>query len=345
MDSFMIVIPSLNPDTKLIQLVESIRHTLTEIPIMIVNDGSNENFEPIFQKVAQYGCIIKKHEINRGKGAALKTAINYILSDYPSITSMVTIDSDGQHSVPDMMGCIKSANENPTALILGTRTFVKDIPLRSRFGNILTRNILRFATGINLEDTQTGLRIIPRSFMKPLLELKGDRFEYEMNMLMATKEHNVPIVMHPIDTIYIEDNASSHFRVIRDSFKIYSVFFKYLLSSAMSFFIDVLGYALIINLLSAISLGSIYFASFCARGISSIFNYYMNRELVFNKQSENSFIKYFLLVILQIALSSFLVFAFYQLFSSGETVMLKIIVDSLLFFLSYFVQKHFIFKE
>lgn len=235
MEEFIIVIPSLNPDKKLIQLLESIRSTLKTIPILIVNDGSGAEYDSVFMQAATYQCAMIEHEVNRGKGAALKTAMHHILTHYPSINYMVTIDSDGQHTVTDMLDCMEEAADNPSALVLGTRLFEEDVPFRSKFGNVVTRNVLKLTTGIELDDTQTGLRVIPRSFFPALLKLEGDRFEYETHMLVLTKEMNVPIVAHPIQTVYIDENASSHFKVVSDSIKIYSVFIKYMFSSIVSF--------------------------------------------------------------------------------------------------------------
>lgn len=149
----------------------------------------------------------------------------------------------------------------------------------------------------------------------------------------------------PIATIYIEENASSHFRVLADSVAIYSVFLKYLFSSVVSFFVDVIAYALLIHFLSVIDLSSIVIASLGARLISAIVNYYINRELVFGQRTKNSMLQYFLLVIVQILLSSFLVYLIYLILPIGDSVLLKIGVDCLLFFFSYHVQKNVIFKE
>ncbi len=225
MNEAIIVIPSLEPNQNLLLLLKNIRKKEKEVPILIIDDGSGENYTAIFDEVQQtYQCHIIHHEVNKGKGAALKTAMRIVLEEYSTVERMVTIDSDGQHSVEDMLKCIELSQKNPQALILGTRQFAEDVPLRSRFGNILTRNILKWTTSIDLEDTQTGLRVIPRAFMPDLLNVAGDRFEYETNMLIETKKHNWPIYTQTIATIYIEDNASSHFRVIHDSVAIYSIF-------------------------------------------------------------------------------------------------------------------------
>lgn len=345
MEGMMIVIPSLNPDNRFIQLLTRIRQELSTIPILVINDGSNDEFDEFFNIAKSYSEIVLKHDTNLGKGAALKTAMSYILDNYPHIEYMITVDADGQHQVSDIRACIEATDRKSQGLVLGTRDFDKDIPLRSKFGNILTRNILKLTTGIHIDDTQTGLRVIPRSFMFDLLAVKGDRYEFETNMLIAAKKFNVPIIMQPIETIYIDDNSSSHFNVISDSIKIYSVFFKYLLVSILSFLIDIVSYAFIIQILMNINFGAISVASLSARVVSSSFNYLMNRNHVFKSGSSNSVLRYFMLVICQAALSSLLVYLLTLLFRSGETVIIKILVDSLLFFISFFVQKSFVFRE
>lgn len=345
MQDTVIVIPALEPDIKLFHLLDSIRKEETQLPILLIDDGSGPTYTEVFEKSRKFVSKFIVHEKNKGKGAALKTAMEYILAELPNIQYMVTIDSDGQHSYNDMMKCIKLAKQYPEALILGTRNFDKEVPFRSKFGNVLTRNVLRLSTGLNIEDTQTGLRVIPRSFMPHLVTVSGDRFEYETNMLIETKKQNRLIFCQPIETIYIAENASSHFRVIADSVSIYGVFIKYLLSSVTSFAVDVLTYAILIRLLAQVNLSSILTASFLARMVSSFFNYYVNKKYVFSRQTKNSFYKYFGLVILQILLSALLIYTGHSLLYIRNTVVFKIVVDSLLFFLSYYIQKNYIFKR
>ena len=143
----------------------------------------------------------------------------------------------------------------------------------------------------------------------------------------------------------IEDNASSHFRVIADSFAIYAVFIKYFLSSAASFLVDIGVYAILIGLLDDASLHAIALSSVSARVISSVFNYFVNRKVVFSNNSSSSFLKYFALVSVQIMLSAYLVYFGHLLFPSVDTVPVKIMVDCLLFFSSYYIQKNYIFKR
>jgi putative flippase GtrA len=346
MENVVIVIPSLEPDAKLLDLVASIRQENQIWPIVIIDDGSGKAYEAVFEEAQdKHHCIVIRHAENIGKGAAIKTAIRYILSNLKNAQFMVTIDSDGQHTLADMIKCVQAAEAHGNALVLGVRDFEQKIPLRSKFGNVLTRNILRVTTGIDIKDTQTGLRVIPTHFMEKLLEVPGDRFEYETNMLLETKRSNWEIHSQAIATIYIEDNASSHFRVIADSIAIYAVFIKYIFSSLASFVVDVGVYALLITLLGDISLHAIALSSISARGISSIFNYYVNRKVVFSNDSSNSLLKYYTLVFVQIILSTYLIYFGHLLFPSIDTVPIKILVDGMLFFSSYYIQKNYIFRR
>lgn len=347
MENIVIVIPSLEPDTKLLDLLASIRERGQTWPIVVVDDGSGEEYQALFEAAEkEYGCEVLRHATNKGKGAAIKTAFRHVLSERKTTEYIVTVDSDGQHTPADMLKCIQAAEIHGNALVLGVRDFSQEIPLRSKFGNLLTRNVMRLMTGIDIKDTQTGLRVIPASFMERLLDIPGDRFEYETQMLLETKRNDWEIHSQEISTIYLEENASSHFRVIADSIAIYAVFFKYLLSSIAAFLIDVVVYALLLRLLKDVSLYSIGMASIGARAVSALFNYSLNRNVVFsNNSGRSSFLKYFGLVLIQILASANLVYFGHLLFPSFDTVPIKLMVDGLLFFFSYYIQKNFIFTR
>ncbi|MFC4770711.1 glycosyltransferase [Enterococcus hermanniensis] len=357
MNSTVIVIPSLEPDKKLLDLLTNLKEQIST-EILIINDGSPLHFQHIFENAKnQFSCTVLEHSENYGKGAALKTAMRYILANMPHIKHMVTVDSDGQHRFSDINKCIHRAQEENTGLILGTRTFEGKVPFRSLFGNVLTRKILKLSTGINITDTQTGLRVIPRQYMKELLSVEGERFEYELRMLIETKKHCWPIICEPIKTIYINDNETSHFRAISDSISIYSVFikylfdserfqfFRYLISALLSFTVDILAYGLLITLATNFTLSTVVIVAISARIMSSTINYLLNKSIVFKKESDFSLFKYFGLVFAQISVSSILVYLLSATSFENYSVMIKVIVDSCLFLLSYQIQKKFIFRK
>lgn len=344
-----IIIPSLDPDNKLLHLLKDLKDSGYK-HIFVVNDGSGEGYTEYYQKaVTDYDCVLLTHQVNWGKGRALKTAFNHILTDYPAIKSVVTVDSDGQHRIEDIEKCYQASIENEGALIMGCRNFSKetgDIPFRSRFGNVMTCKVLKMFCGISLSDTQTGLRGISRSLMKKFLTVDGERFEYEMNMILETKELGISIVEVPIQTIYIEENETSHFNPLKDSLRIYSLFAKFIFSSVCSFLIDIALFAVFVRFLAGTSQHYILFSAYLARAISSLFNYQMNKTQVFKADGNNqtTMIKYIFLCIVQILVSSFATEWLFRLVRINVTG-IKILVDVLLFFISFQIQRNWVFKK
>ena len=143
------------------------------------------------------------------------------------LTGVVTADADGQHHPADIERVAAVLMENPDALVLGCRTFDNAVPLRSRFGNILTRRLMQLLIGASLQDTQTGLRGIPAAMFAPLLRVEARGYEFELEMLIAARHLGVRIVEAPIRTIYEPGNQSSHFNPLTDSMKIYFVLLRF----------------------------------------------------------------------------------------------------------------------
>ena len=201
-----VIIPSLNPDEKLICVVDSLREAGFD-DIILVNDGSDENHMEPFEHVSAYPeCTILTHEVNKGKGRGLKTAFEYCIKNRPDIDGVVTVDGDNQHKAADILKCCEKMAECKDKVVLGVRNFSgKDVPFKSRFGNNMTSFVFKFACGLNISDTQTGLRAIPRQYLELFDKVKGERFEYETNMLLEFKQSHIDFVEVQIETEYIED--------------------------------------------------------------------------------------------------------------------------------------------
>ena len=338
-----IVIPAYQPDNKLIKLIEKI-HEKSDFHILVIDDGSSSKCQKIFDKAEQYATVLR-HQVNQGKGQALKTAFQFI-KEQNSYGTVVTADADGQHKIWDIFRTANKASEKPNKLILGVRAFTGKVPLRSRFGNSLTKVFFKLQTGVGVTDTQTGLRAFTTNLIPFMLKIEGQRYEYEMNMLLeASKEYEILEV--PIETVYINDNEGSHFRPIRDGLMIYKNIFKFALSSLSSFVVDYIVYALAILFLPTVPTGlRIFLANGLARVTSSIFNYSTNKKLVF--KSEDSLVKtgmgYFGLAVGLFVLDTLLIRLFYAVFGMNLLIV-KVIVGILLFAVSWTIQKKFIFKE
>ncbi|MCP4162180.1 MAG: glycosyltransferase [Deltaproteobacteria bacterium] len=340
-NKIIILIPSLEPDEKLISLIKKLLEEST-FKIVVVDDGSPD--KTIFNKLDdEKMCHILTHDVNLGKGRALKTGFNYILTTYPDCSGIITADSDGQHTPEGIKDVASAFIKNPNDLILGSRNFKgRNIPLRSRFGNLLTIKVFSFFSGLNLQDTQTGLRGIPRKFMKSLLSVAGERFEFEMQMLMECKPNNIAVKEVFIDTVYIEENKSSHFNPVVDSAKIYFIFLKYSFSSIFASFIDFI----VFYMTTALG-GSLVWSMFIARVIASVTNFTVNKTAVFKSDNKIHFevIKYYALVVLSGVTSFYIIKFLSEYFLSISTITSKIIAETLLFFINYYVQNRFVFKS
>lgn len=346
MDDIVVIIPAFNPDKKL--MTEFVKGVTEEFKnIIIINDGSKSEFKIFFAELALLPniCMIS-HCINLGKGQALKTAINYAITNFPNCKAIVTADCDGQHTVTDIKNCAKKALRHPKKLILGCRDFNKDdVPPRSKFGNKITRNVFKLFIGLKITDTQTGLRAMSYKLATVFLETKGSRYEYETNVLIDCKAKDIEILEVPIQTIYIDSNATSHFNPLKDSFSIYKNFAKYIISSLSSFLIDIILFTIFLSILNNNNVdNSILISTICARIISSFYNFVINAKLVFKKMNNKSLIKYVFLVIIQMFSSGFIVSILSKFIPISATI-LKIIVDLFIFIINFILQREWIFKK
>ena len=338
-DSIYIVIPAYEPDEKLIALLDELSEK-TEYKLIVVNDGSKADKKPIFD-AAKERALLLEHEVNKGKGAAMRTAFEYLRDNAAAPYGVITADADGQHKTEDIKACAAALKAHPDKLIMGCRKFKGDIPLRSRFGNLMTRAVFKFAAGVGVSDTQTGLRSFSNELTDFMIDLKGDRYEFEMNMLLEAARNGIGFYEVPIETVYINENESSHFDPIKDSFRIYKDILKFSFSSLISFLVDYVMYSVIFTLTK----GTVT-ANVSARLISSCVNFFMNKKVVF-KNKENLYktaFRYFLLAGCILAVNTVLL-KLMVVYVIHNDYVAKIIVECLLFFFSWSAQRSYVFRK
>lgn len=346
----VVLIPSLEPDDRLPAYVDALiasgfRH------LVIVDDGSSEKYQPIFDAIdAKPGCKVLHHDVNHGKGVALKTGYAYIAESLPECAAVITADADGQHTVADCIRLAEALDGRSGVLLLGSRDFsLPNIPPRSRFGNRCTSTVFKLFYGTWLPDTQTGLRAFTRDELDFMRKVEGERYEYEMNVLIACARAKISMETITIETVYENNNEGSHFHPLRDSWRIYKVilgnFFKFAGVSILSWVLDEgLASLLFYWLLPLVGLtGSLEMVSgYGARLVSSVFNYAMNRKLVFKNNSSvaSSAWKYAVLAIGIITVSNLLVGLLDHILPYAVA---KILVDLVLYLVSYRVQDAWVF--
>lgn len=364
-----VIIPSLDPDEKLIHTVCG----LTEIgfkDIVLVNDGSAPAHLHIFEQLEQMPEVtLLGYEVNKGKGYALKTAFDYCAKNRPDIAGVVTADGDGQHLAVDIKACALKMVELKNHVVLGVRDFyqkeaimIEDgvekpvaIPDKSRKGNLLTIKIFKLLCGIQISDTQTGLRAIPKEYLELLTQTTGNRFEYETQMLLDLHKKKIPVTEVKIKTVYIGGNEGTHFHPVRDSIKIYSKIFghviRFVLSSLSSSLVDFSIYSMLLFAIGEHLTRQyrLLIAVVAARIISSLFNFFMNKKVVFKSDAPiaQSMLRYYILCAC-IMLSSYgLTYGLCTLLNFGPTgeTFIKIPVDCILFLVGFQVQNRWVYSE
>jgi putative flippase GtrA len=282
----IVLIPAYEPGHRLEPVVAGLFAADPDVEVVVVDDGSGAAFAPTFARAAASGATVLRHDANRGKAAALRTGLDHALAMHPG-DDVVTADADGQHTVADILRIAEAlradAATHTPALVLGCRAFSGRVPLRSRAGNAVARGVFRLAAGWALSDTQTGLRGIPSGLIAWVRDQPGERFAFEQNVLLRCRRDGVATREVPIETVYLDGNASSHFRPVVDSLRIMLPLLLFAGSSLLAFGLDTI-LLLALNALTGMLVPSIV----AARVVSASVNFAVNRRVVFRAGSNGS---------------------------------------------------------
>lgn len=333
-----VLIPAFQPDARLPRLILELHRADPSTKIVVVDDGSGQKFSDIFEASATAGAHVISYENNRGKGYALRegfTWIRDVAGDSPEC--VVTADADGQHTLNDIFRVGRTCTDTGKS-VLGVREFVGHVPARSRIGNTATSALFWLATGWKLKDTQTGLRAFPVALLPELLKVQGDRYEYELRVLLHLAKFRHPVTQIPIETIYEAGNPTSHFRPLQDSARIWAPLLKFAASSGVATVID---YVLVL-VLNALT-GALFFPVVAARMVSASVNFAMNRR-VFEATGvplRRSALRYAALAVAVVA-GSYTMLA--VLTGIGMPLWIaKIIADTTMYLVSYSAQSRYVF--
>ena len=337
----VILIPVYQPQDTLIRLCGELAGA-GFFRVVVVDDGSGEDYAHIFSALMQNGCTVLTHAINLGKGCALKTGMNHILAEMDGVSGVVTADADGQHLVADISRVADTLAERKDTIVLGSRRLKGKVPLKSRLGNTITRGVFRFVSGQKIFDTQTGLRGMPASALEDLLELKGARYEYEMNVLLEARNLGLRLEEIDIETVYIDGNRTSHFKALADSWRIYRQIFMFVGSSMIAFIVDYALFALL-----SLLIGEGVVPIIVARVISSLVNFMINRNVIFFKKEGAGFVRhivgYYLLAGAILLLNLLLMWALNDRLGVNWYAAM-VITQVILYPVSFLVQKRVIFR-
>ncbi|WP_426764207.1 GtrA family protein [Pseudarthrobacter sp. 1G09] len=343
----IILIPAYEPDHHLPALIRRIRAAEPWTAVVVVDDGSGPAYKDVFDDVRALGCHVLSYARNRGKGFALKAGFGFIADNLPG-HDVVCADGDGQHMVTDILrvaGKLHGNGSDPrgaATMVLGSRSFTGDVPARSRLGNTATKALFTLATGERIPDTQTGLRGYPAAMLPWLRSVRGDRYEYELNMLLEAKNAGYSIQSIDIATVYLDHNAGSHFRPLADSVRIYAPLLKFLGSSFTAFLVDTT-----VFLLLTVLVDSLLLAVLGARAVSSAVNFLVNRHVVFEhgrqRPARSVGVRYFSLVAVLLVANVALIRALEAIAVPAPAA--KILAEIMLLAISFSVQQRWLFAR
>ncbi len=212
-----VLIPAYEPEMVLASYAEKL--SLLGFPVVVADDGSGEDYAPVFRETAKFAHVLTFPK-NRGKGAVLKSLYAYVLENMPECTAVITADSDGQHAAEDVVK-ISQLLDSGEKFVLGIRDIGRSAPIMSRIGNDLSRFVFAISASYWLKDNQTGLRGFSREQLSWMLDVEGDRFDYELSVLWQGAILGIKMRCIPIQTIYFDNNAKTHFRKIKDTALLY----------------------------------------------------------------------------------------------------------------------------
>lgn len=338
----IVILPAYQPDETLVAIVNRLWETGSRN--IVVDDGSGAQYRHIFDRIGDI-CTVLRHTENKGKGAAVKTALAYIKKELGGREVVGVMDADGQHLTEDMWRLLDAAGSHKNTLVLGVRRMGKDTPFKSRWGNRITREVFHLVSGVKVSDTQTGLRAFGTELIPRLLAVEGERYEYETNVLLAFAREGVAMEEVPIRTIYHDrENSCSHFRAFRDSMRIYKDILKFSLASLSAFALDYLLFAVCMLFLPHTA-GWIFAANVSARLASAFYNYSMNCRFVFRTgRKARTAAGYFALAAVILIMNSLVLQIFTQLFYFS-VYPAKILTECTLFVFSWLVQRFVIFRR
>jgi len=348
----IILIPAYKPDQSLVRLARVLRAQDPDAEILVIDDGSGSTYAPIFTELRIDGVTVQTHPANKGKGAALRTGIAWAKANRPGEV-IVTADADGQHLPRDIfrvgVRTETAAAAGQRTIILGVRTKPDPnageegtkVPLRSKIGNSATVGFFALATGARVADTQTGLRGFTPQILDWLLQIPGDKYEYEFSMLLRATRADVELVQVPIVKVYEPGNPTSHFRPLQDSALIYAPLLAFLASSFLTgFLVDA------IALFVLVGMGAPLLAAVVgARVISALTNFTVNRIIMHDGGSRpstsSSLVRYATLAVGILAANAALMEALTGL--GASLLVAKILTELILIPVSFAVQRRWVF--
>jgi glycosyltransferase involved in cell wall biosynthesis len=208
-----VIIPALNAARTVGNVVVEARKQ--HEPVIVIDDGSTDGTGDAARAA---GATVLRHDVNRGKGAALKTGFAWALDN--GCSAVITLDADGQHLPSEIPKFIEQYARGGEDLIIGGRAhlFMQMLP-RRRNANRFSAWCIAKCSGADITDSQSGFRLYSARLLRAL-KLRTDRFDMESEVIVLAGRRGFSIVTIPIDLGFVDGLSTSHFRPLLDSLRI-----------------------------------------------------------------------------------------------------------------------------
>lgn len=324
------------PDGRLPALARAL--TLSNHRIVVVDDGSGEAFAPIFEEIRALGAEVLTHISQKGRGAAFRTGLSHI-SKTDKTGCVVTAGWDGEYSEAAILDiCRATALAEEKTIVLGARKFIGRMPMQIAFGSWLSRIIFAFAFGRDILDLQTALRGFSSGMLPWLLKLKGESYNYEINMILDAPKTNVKIMQIEIETQWKKSSAPWP---PADSIGAFWPLIKFCLSGTLE-----AGVAYTLLFLIESQINNLFLSTVIARVASSGVNFTINKYFVFNTteahRTPKELIGYYFFYGLLMLTNYLCLQLFYETLHMHITLSV-ILTECVLFLLSYTFQNKIVF--
>jgi glycosyltransferase involved in cell wall biosynthesis len=207
------VIPALNAEGTIGDVVRKTREQIEDV--IVIDDGCTDRTAGVSRAE---GATVLRHDVNRGKGASLKSGFAYACEH--GYDAVITLDADGQHLPSEIPKIIAAWEESGADLVIGGRAHLFDHMLpRRRMANRFSAWAIAKAAGTRVSDSQSGFRLYTARLLREI-RLRSDGFDMESEVIIRAGVRKMRIVVTPVDLGFIDGLSTSHYRPLGDTLRI-----------------------------------------------------------------------------------------------------------------------------
>jgi len=208
------LIPAYFEQRQIRDVVQRVRQHLD--CVLVVDDGSTDETAA---EAKLGGAEVVRHEVNRGKGAAIKTGLT-TLSQRPGMEWLILLDGDGQHLPEEIPRFLDAVNQTGASLLVGNRmSDARKMPFVRKMTNHWMSSQISRLCGQSIPDTQCGFRLVRADLFAPLAGAAANNYDYETEMLVIAARLGHRIEAVPVSTIYGDEKSKIH--PVRDTLRFF----------------------------------------------------------------------------------------------------------------------------